>query len=249
MQQMEPDTVFERLNRFLAGLVQVYLALQVGPLSDTNLFLDNLIPLEKGRIVEKVLIECEDCISGLLLLCAGGLDGLLGGFKLSLPARNIICGIRDFLLDIRGDIGSDNHFLIPCGRGCLGCNSLPGFFLGLLKLIVGVDEKRLVVGDVFPIIVDLRLEGRPNPEKLAALDVSHRANDVDKELFGVPTCPHRRVDSPLVIDLHLEGPIVAFNLLAHFVLTRDIGNWRGLEIPALNFLITKAPRDRFLVGH
>ena len=68
LQQMELNTVFKRLNRFLTGLVCMLLALEVGPRSDTDLLLDNLVPLEKGRIVEEILVECEDCISGLLLL-------------------------------------------------------------------------------------------------------------------------------------------------------------------------------------
>ena len=52
LQQVESDTVFKRLNRFLTGLIQVYLALEVSPRSDTDLLRNDTIPLEKGRIVE-----------------------------------------------------------------------------------------------------------------------------------------------------------------------------------------------------
>ena len=114
---------------------------------------------------------------------------------------------------------------------------------------MGVDKKRLEVFDVLPILVNFTLERGPNLEKLTAFDVARSADDVDKELLGIPTCPHRRVDSRLVINLHLEGPIIAFNLLAHFVLTRDIGNWRGIKVPALDLLGSKALWDRVLVGH
>ena len=168
---------------------------------------------------------------------------------MSLPVRNVILSICDFLLDVRRNIGRDTHILIPGGRAVLGCNSLSGFFLGLLKLILGIDEKRLIAGDVFPITVNFTLERGPRLVKLAALDVTRSADDVDKELFGIPTCPHRRVDSRLVIDLHLVGPVIAFKLLAHFILTRDIRNWRGLKVPTFNLLAAKALRDRLLVGH
>ena len=48
LQQMELDTVFKRLNRFLTGLVLVHIALEVGPRRDTNLLENNLVPFEKG---------------------------------------------------------------------------------------------------------------------------------------------------------------------------------------------------------
>ena len=52
LQQVESDTVFKRLNRFLTGFVLVFLALEVGPRSDTDLLRNDTIPLEKGRIVK-----------------------------------------------------------------------------------------------------------------------------------------------------------------------------------------------------
>ena len=194
LQQVESDTVFKRLNRFLTGLVLVFLALEVGPRSDTDLLGDNTIPLQKGRFIEKVLIECENRLSGLPFFFVGDLDSLLGGFELSLLSRNVILSICDFLLNVRRNIGRNTRILLPGGRAVLGCNSLSGFFFGLLKLILGIDEKRLIVGDVFPITVNFTLERGPRLVKLAALDVTRSADDVDKELFGIPTCPHRRVD-------------------------------------------------------
>ena len=68
LQQVELDTVFERLNPFLRGFVRALLALEIGPWNDTNLLGNNTDPLEKGRIVEEILVECEDRISGLFLL-------------------------------------------------------------------------------------------------------------------------------------------------------------------------------------
>ena len=96
LQQVESDTVFKRLDRSLTECIIVYFAVKVGPRSDTNLLRNDTVSLEKGRIVEDILVECEDHISGLLLFCVGDLDSLLGGFKLFLPARNIIRSISDF---------------------------------------------------------------------------------------------------------------------------------------------------------
>ena len=75
LQQVESDTVFERLNRFLTGFVRALLALESGPWNDTDLLGYNTIPLEKGCIIEKILVECENRISGLLLLCLSSFDG------------------------------------------------------------------------------------------------------------------------------------------------------------------------------
>ena len=45
LQQMEPDTVFKRLNRFLTGLVRVLFTLEVGP---RRLSIDSDLILERG---------------------------------------------------------------------------------------------------------------------------------------------------------------------------------------------------------
>ena len=43
LQQVESDTVFKRLNRFLTALIRVYLVLEIGPRSDTDLFLEVIL--------------------------------------------------------------------------------------------------------------------------------------------------------------------------------------------------------------
>ena len=62
LQQMELETVLKGLNRFLTGLV-VRFVIKIGPRSDTNLFLDNLVPLKEGCLIKQVFVESENCIA------------------------------------------------------------------------------------------------------------------------------------------------------------------------------------------
>ena len=67
LQQMEPDTVLKGPYRFLRGLIIVLVAVKIGPQSDTDLFLNYLVPFEESRFVKQVLVKSEICIASLPL--------------------------------------------------------------------------------------------------------------------------------------------------------------------------------------
>ena len=62
---MELDLVFKRHTPFWTGLVGVYIAIKVGPRSDTDLFLDNLVPFEEGCFIKQIFVKSKDCITSL----------------------------------------------------------------------------------------------------------------------------------------------------------------------------------------
>ena len=67
LQQMELDAILKGLHRFLTGLVLVRVAVKIGPWSDTNLFLNNLVPSEKGCFVKQIFVESKNCIASFPL--------------------------------------------------------------------------------------------------------------------------------------------------------------------------------------
>ena len=79
--------------------------------------------------------------------------------------------------------------------------------------------------------------GRPLLKELGALDVVHCTDDMDEVPLQIPTCPNGCVDSCFLVNLDLEGLRISFNLIANFIVHRDIGNWRLLGMASLDLLL------------
>ena len=129
LQQMELDTVLKGLDRFLTGLVVVRFAIKIGPRSDTNLFLDNLVPLKEGCFIKQVFVESKNCVASFSPFLLGFLPILKMAVVALFELGQFFC---DLLLfgRFRRNSGSISH--PPFCLGWLGRSGLIGFLLGFL---------------------------------------------------------------------------------------------------------------------